>query len=159
MKRVLFGILLMVTSCTYHRTADEKQNALQEKITMQAVSSVGMPNITNFQEKRTLKEIYELRDRQITTITYLFDMKGHLHKLCDSVGYGIPYATQYTSPSYIKYHSGGSTDVLPQADPNGLYSPSNAEGTWILCLDSSTKRTKPVYVEPRIIVSPIALSE
>jgi len=47
--------------------------------------------------------------------------------------------------------------TLPQADPNGLYSPASAEGTWVLCVDHKDNKPKPIYVEPRIIVSPIAL--
>ena len=44
---------------------------------------------------------------------------------------------------------------MPQADPNGLFSPESAEGTWVLCSDpSGNGETRPVYVEPRIIVSP-----
>lgn len=154
---LLFVALVMFASCSDNK-AEDRQNKAQEELLSQSVNSVGMPNILNFQEKRTLKEIYELRDRQITTTTYLFDMKGHLHKLCDSIGYGIPYATQYTNPSHITYYGGGYF-VLPQADPNGLFSPASADGTWVLCLDNKTKKTKPVYVEPRIIVSPVALDE
>lgn len=160
MKRTFLSLLiassvLFLASCD-EDSADMKQNAMQEQILKQSVDSVGMPNILNFQEKRILKEIYELRDRQIPTTTYLFDLYGHLHKLCDSIGYGIPYATQYTNPEYITYQN-GSSHIIPQADPNGLYSPASAEGTWVLCLDPKTKKTKPVYVEPRIVVSPIAL--
>ena len=154
----LMGIVLIcgIAACD-DNTADMKQNAQQEQLLKQSVNVVGMPNILNFQEKRTLKEIYELRDRQIVTTTYLFDLYGHLHKLCDSIGYGIPYATQYTNPDYITYQNSRS-HVIPQADPNGLYSPASAEGTWVLCLDKATKKTKPVYVEPRIVVSPIKLN-
>lgn len=47
--------------------------------------------------------------------------------------------------------------VLPQADPNGLFSPASAEGTWILLKDPHGSDVKPVYVEPRVIVSPFKL--
>ncbi len=49
--------------------------------------------------------------------------------------------------------------VIPQADPNGLFSPASAEGAWVLCLDPADKRTKPVYVEPRVVVSPFRLPQ
>ena len=120
---------------------------------MRSVESVGMPGITKFQEKRTLKQILELRDKEIATYSYTQDMNGGLHLLCKSVGYGIPYATQYTNPSV--YATSGAT--LPQADPSGLFSPTSADGTWVLCLNSETKQVSPVLVEPRLILSPFAL--
>jgi hypothetical protein len=47
--------------------------------------------------------------------------------------------------------------VLPQADPNGLFSPASAEGTWVFCKDPGGTVVKPVYTEPRIIVSQFEL--
>ena len=148
---------LALTGCLEQSSRDLERQS-QENATMQAVRSVGMPAIVNYQEKKNLKQILELRDQaKYQTITYITDLNGHIHKVCDSVGYGIPYATQYTNPSSIdKYGSGGYV-VLPQADPNGLYSPSSAEGTWVQCLDPSDKTVKIVYLEPRIVVSPFPL--
>lgn len=40
--------------------------------------------------------------------------------------------------------------------PGGLYMPSQAEGTWIMALDSAGD-AHPLYVEPRVIVSPFRL--
>lgn len=140
-------------------TGEQLQNQQQQIATKQAVQSVGFPSITHYFEKRQLKTILELRDRAISTVTYLQDMQGHLHKLCDSVGYGIPYATQYTNPQQVEHHSDtyGGNIAVSQADPNGLYSPPDAAGTWVLCLDPLTKRTTPVYSEPNVVVSPFAL--
>jgi hypothetical protein len=73
--------------------------------------------------------------------------------LCKSIGFPIPYATQFTSPSKIESW-GGHPIVVPQADPNGLFSPSNAEGTWILCLNpNNSKDIEPVYSEPKVITA------
>ena len=129
----------------------------QEELSLQAVQSVGMPAITNFAEKRMFKDILELRDRSVPTTTYLVGMNNQLTKLCDSVGYGLPYATQYTNPMRVGGDGTHGYVTLPQADPNGLYSPSSAEGTWVLCVDHKDGKAKPIYVEPRVIVSPIAL--
>src|ERR1019366_6020122 len=81
-------------------TADQKARRQQEVLSSQSVSQVGMPAIVNFQEKRMMKTILELRDTTIPTNTYIVDMNGKTHKKCDSVGYGLPYATQYTNPQY-----------------------------------------------------------
>jgi hypothetical protein len=82
------------------------------------------------------------------------DMNGRLHKICDSIGYGIPYATQYTNPERVVNPYTNAITTLPQADPNGLYSPASAEGTWVLCSNpNKSGDVAPVYIEPRIIVS------
>ena len=129
----------------------------QEELSLQAVQSVGMPAITNFAEKRMFKDILELRDKNTPTTTYLVGMNNQLTKVCDSIGFGLPYATQYTNPQRIAYDSGHGSVTLPQADPNGLYSPASADGTWVLCVDHKDGKAKPVYIEPRILVSPFAI--
>ena len=151
----LAGIAL--AACDHTPTSSEIEAQKQEQISLQSGQTVGMPAITNFAEKRMMKDILELRDQSTPTTTYITDMNGKLHKRCDSVGYGLPYATQYTNPSSVQYRGNGAYTVLPQADPNGLYSPAAAEGTWILCVDKKSGKPKPVYIEDRVTVSPIDL--
>jgi hypothetical protein len=89
-------------------------------------------------------------------------MTGKYTFFCTSVGYGIPYATEYTNPQKIDYYRvGGGTALgtLPQADPNGLFAPASAEGTWVMCKDPNGPDVKPVYIEPRVIVSPFDLDK
>lgn len=156
---------LALAGCDPTPTADQKMNAAQEQLSGEAAANVGMPAITNWQEKRMAKSILEARDRTIATTTYIVaENSGQLFKLCDSVGYGLPYATQFTNPSKlaIQYFGGNFghyvDGVIPQADPNGLFSPPAADATWIFCLDPADKKDKPVYVEPKTIVSPFPLT-
>ena len=162
MKKFLLVVpfIAMLAACDGRpESSTQIERRKQEELNLQAVTSVGMPAITNFAEKRMMKDIMELRDQNVATTTYIVDMNGKLHKICNSVGYGLPYATQYTNPQRIAYDSGHGSVTLPQADPNGLYSPASADGTWILCVDSKSGKAKPVYIEPRVIVSPIAIGE
>ena len=151
---------LAMAACDYtptSPTSEEKQNATQEQANLQAVQQVGFPAITNYAEKRLLKEIYELRDGQLRTYAYTQDMNGKYHKLCDSIGYGIPYDTEFTNPQQaINGNTTGAEPVIPQADPNGLYSGQTA-GTWVECHVPGTDKNTPVYVEPNVIVSPFPL--
>jgi hypothetical protein len=160
MKKVLsfIAVAFALTACEQPPSSTQIERKKQEELSMQAVTQVGMPAIVNFSEKRMMKDILELRDQNVATTTYLVDMNGKLHKVCNSVGYGLPYATQYTNPQRIAYDSGHGSVTLPQADPNGLYSPASADGTWILCIGKDGK-AKPVFIEPRVIVSPIPLGE
>jgi hypothetical protein len=152
------SLLLCLAACEEGvPSSDQIANQKQEQLSKQAVQEVGMPAIVNFQEKRVLKQILELRDTKIATVTYIVDWQAKLHKFCDSIGYGIPYATQYTNPQRAQHPYAGVWYTIPQADPNGLFSPAAAEGTWVLCLNPETKDVAPVYVEPRIVASPFAL--
>jgi len=164
--RILVVLLALVAvgGCEERRpSSDDIQRDQQEKILQEGTSQVGMPAIKNFRERKLYKDILEMRDQDgLVTYTYLWsDMQGKKVFFCQSVGFGIPYATQFTSPQkpHVEYGNGVSAVALPQADPNGLFSPASAEGTWILCKNPNGPETRPVYVEPRVIVSPFKLPD
>ena len=142
------------------RTADQKVASLQEKMQADAVNQTGMPGINNFTEMKLLKQIYEKRDQAINTYTYVPDMNGKLWHVCDSVGFGMPYATQYSAPTKnVWLHTGGGTWVnvnVPQSEPNALFPPGSADGTWVAC-GIVKGGTKLVYVEPKIVASEFRL--
>jgi len=161
------GLVCVVSACDEPRTqtSDEVQREQQEKLLAEGTAQTGMPSIKNFRERKLLKDILELRDQTgLTTYTYVFsEMTGKYTFFCHSVGYGIPYATEYTNPQKMEYYrlAGGGYGVttLPQADPNGLFSPSSAEGTWVMCKDPNGPDVKPIYIEPRVIVSPFDMEK
>lgn len=163
MKRIAFrlfpfGLMLVapLPGCD-DNDSNKQQTQRQETMLAQATNAVGMPAITNFAERRMMKAVLELRDKSMPTITYIADLQGHLHKVCDSIGYGLPYATQYTSPEYLTWRANNGYHRMPQADPNGLFSPQASEGTWVNCQNPETKQLAVVYIEPRVVVTPFAL--
>ena len=144
---LLIGVVALLSACgpqTDTRSSWQIERDNQERTLKQMAQSVGMPAITNFAEKRMMKDVLELRDKMQPTYTYLVGANNQLTKLCDSIGYGLPYATQYTDPKL--------------ADPNGLYTPASADGTWVLCLNPKNKKVEPQYIEPRVIVSTYPLN-
>lgn len=163
MKYLLILLTITLASCIEHTpSSDEIQQNVQERILKEATSQTGMPAIKNFRERKMLKDIMELRDQDgLTTYTYLYnEFAGKLQFLGESVGYGIPYATEYTSPQKFDEevkHGSVYVNQMPQADPNGLFAPASAEGTWVLLKNPNGKDVQPVYVESRIIVSPFRL--
>jgi hypothetical protein len=151
-------------------TSDEVQRAQQETLLAEGTAQVGMPAIKNFRERKLLKDILELRDQQgLVTFTYLENMipkvvkgrtvlGGKLTYFGETIGYGIPYATQFTNPQKIeRAQINVGYAVLSQADPSGLFSPASAEGTWVIMKDPKGSKTLPIYIEPRIVVSPFKL--
>lgn len=151
--------MLFMSACDSVSTADDKDAAKQEQMQKEGQAQAGMPGVHNFQEKKLLKMIYELRDDEnLICYAYLFnEFNGKLIFIGKCIGYGIPYSTQYSNPqkdTWPSYHDG---KMMPQAEPNGLFMPSSSEGTWLMLLDKDGK-PHPVYVEPRIIVSPFQIS-
>lgn len=164
MNKILSLVMVAVVTaagCDHQPSSDVVQQQEQERILKEGNAQVGMPAIRNFRERKILKDILELRDQDaLVTYTYLFnELDGKLIFLGETIGYGLPYATQFTNPEKGEWHTNGGWVTLPQADPNGLFSPSSAEGTWVLMKDPNGKKVQPLYVEPRIIVSPFKLPE
>ena len=165
----LVTVLLSGCPAPPQSTADQEQHKQQEGMLKEATAQTGMPNIVNFRERKLLKDILEQRDQEgLVTFTYLENeypqmvsgrtaLAGKLTYLGETVGYGIPYATQYTNPMQPAGYYEHGQYALPQADPNGLYSPASAEGTWVQMKDPNGKKTLPVYIEPRIVVFPFKI--
>lgn len=142
-------VLLSAGSCD--TSSNDKQTNKSNNAGNTAQEKWGDPNITNFEEYKLLKEVYELRDKSnLVMYAYLQGNDGSLRCYGRVVGYGIPYATQMT-PQYTS-SSNGATD--PVREPNALFMPDSAEATWIRVIDETTGQTAVEYVEPRLIVSP-----
>lgn len=173
MKRILtlclLGFVVIGTgawddSCDSEAPSDKTQREQQEKMAQESNAQIGMPGITNFTEKKIVRKLYELRDQNISTFSYVMDMNGRLFHICDSIGYGLPYGVQFSNPSKVIVNSDGqytgtAPATMPQAEPNGLFMPPTAEGTWVICASKDKKGDiEPVYVEPRVVVSPFKLA-
>jgi hypothetical protein len=132
------------------------QNRQTEEILSYADKKTGgMPRITNYFELTFAKRIMAKRDDAISTVTYVQNITtGKFLCIGKSIGYGLPYAVEITNPlQYI-----GQGGVIAQADPNGLYMPQSAEGTWVDLINPTTGADDPVYSEPRVFVTPFELA-
>jgi hypothetical protein len=153
--------LLMSNSGCDENSSDAIQRQQQEKILQEGTRELGMPAIKNFQEKKTLKWIFELRDdAKILNYAYCFsEVTGKFSYIGRCIGFPIPYCTQYTNPQKPAWPGYHDSYTLPQADPNGLFSPASADGTWILLVDPKTGDPHPMYMEPKVTVVPFPLPD
>lgn len=163
-------VLIFSTSCkeSIPVTTEVDIQSKTEAAMSEANRQVGMPAIVNFQEKKLMKQIYELRDQEdLVCHAYLFNkMTGEVGQyLGKCIGYGLPYSTQFSNPQRVvdvhdfgveSYESNASA-VIPQPEPNGLFMPEGLSATWLLLIDPETNKPRPVYIEPEIIVSPFKL--
>lgn len=166
---LLLWLVIMMSGC-YEETnkSDSIIAKQQEKAMSEMVRQTGIPAIHNFQEKKMMKMLYELRDREdLICYVYLMNqMDGTVGQfLGKSIGYGLPASTQYSNPQKVSRqrigNPGGTgtiyTGTMPQAEPNGLFMPEGLSATWLMMIDPKTNEPRPVYVEPLIIVSPFPL--
>ncbi|MEQ1500154.1 MAG: hypothetical protein ABL917_02130 [Parcubacteria group bacterium] len=171
-KAVIFIALagLILVGCEeLPKSSDTIQQKQQETILAEGTAAIGMPAIKNFRRRRIMKDIQEMLDQNgLVTYTYLENMNptpihghtalgGKLTFFCNSVGYAISAATQFTNPQKIEHPNQGVWFTMPQADPDGLFSPASAEGSWVMCKDPNGTDTKPTYSEPRLVTSPFKL--
>ncbi len=162
---MLAFVMLSCEQMAKKPTSDELMQKKTENVMREINRETGMPALTNFQEKKNLKWIYELCDQEkLICHAYLFnEMKGEIGQyLGKCIGYGIPYSTQYSNPQKVSTVDGGQYGarnpyILPQPEPNGLFKPEGMSATWLIMIDPKTKKPRPVYVEPTIIVSPFKL--
>lgn len=162
MKRLLFIFIILslfIFGCEGNNSSDSIQQKQTEKALSEAQRQIGMPNIVNFQQRKLMKMIFEQCDRE-NLITYAYiksDYKGKLFFIGKAIGYGIPFSAQFTNPMKVVYSNSHGRITLPQADPNGLFMPTSSSATWLMLIDPKTKKPRPVYVEPEIVVSPFPL--
>lgn len=166
---VLFLVMVLFSiNCDLDvpKSSDAQQAAQTEEALSEAQRQIGMPNIVNFQQHKLMKLIYEMCDKE-DLICYAYiksDYQGKLMFIGQCIGFGIPFSAQFTNPEklvnrYGKPITTSAWDVynLPQADPNGLYMPTSSSATWLMMVDPETKKPRPVYIEPEIVVSPFKL--
>ena len=165
----LVAIALLFVGCTKSKqSADTLQTKQSETLFSEAQRQIGMPNIVNFQQRKLMKLIFELCDKE-DLITYAYiksDYQGKLFFIGKCIGYGIPFSAQFTNPEKVVQGDhqlgrdlAGMNFVMkiPQADPNGLFMPTSSSATWLMMLDPKTNKPRPVYIEPEIVVSPFPL--
>lgn len=155
---VAVGVIgMLLAGCSAQDdNSDAKQQNQQEKILKQATDQTGMPNITNFTERKMMKDILELRDKaNLTTYVYTQNqMDGKWVYQGRAIGFGLPYGTEYTNPQKIADSSTqGGYAILPQADPNGLFSAQNANATWIMMINEKTNEPEISYLEPNAYIT------
>jgi hypothetical protein len=154
-------LALAIIACDDLPTStDQKVAQQQSQLTAQGAQQTGMPGITNFTEMKLVRKLYELRDQNITTYAYVPDYQGRLWHICDSIGFGLPYGVQFSNPE--RRANGENSQYgynIPQAEPNGLFMPETAEGTWVICtVPGKAGDIAPMYVEPRVVVSTTKLN-
>lgn len=159
---LMVSIAIAFSSCGEDQKfndTDSQQQQQQEKLLQDQNNQVGLPDIKNWSEKKLLKKIIELRDNaDLKTYLYNQNLDGKYIYIGQCIGFGIPYSTQYTNPEKFNTVDGGEYSaenpyVLPQADPNGLFSGQGQQATWIQYVNPENGTLEVIYMEPNAVVT------
>ena len=145
---LLVSFLTIAAQCGSQGIEREQREANQ----LSLIQNQPVPNLGGYSfERDVVIQTYLARNRTIATYTYtMTEIDAKIIEICASIGYPIPYATQLTNPlNWV----GSNGAVIGNPEPNGLYSPDNAEGTIINCANENGTIT-PTYWEPRVFALP-----
>ena len=98
-------------------------------------------------QRQLMIDLYKAMNSSVTTYTYVMNQyTGKPYFYCPSIGYAIPSNTELTNPDAVSWPGDNHGFVLPQAEPNGLYSSPSTSGTFVMCANSDGT-VSPEYFE------------
>jgi hypothetical protein len=154
MKYVLFSILIVfLIGCVDANTETKDKEIVQEQQNhYQKVHPVPFFDYSISRDVYT--QIYEVvTTKAYTTYTVIESMTGLTFFHGPSIGYGIPADTSITNPLQTYGYSSGALTSIEQAEPNGLFSSKNTDGTWVLFIQTDGTVT-PIYTEHKVTTFP-----
>lgn len=144
-------IFLASTASSCDGTSEAERNDRQVTDNQLDIYNKAQPVHTyNYSMPRdVMQQIYDATMSAHNTWTVFYSY-GQPIDMCPSVGFPIPGGTQLTSPGKTITTGSDGIATVPQAEPNGLYSPDSANaGTWVLCVYNG--KIEPRYAEPDVI--------
>ena len=153
-------MVLVFASACQNDSSENKDRELVNK--QQGIYSNAQPvHIYDYSIPRGIyQQIYDFTTTNIVaTYTVIESITGVTRYECPSMGYAIPADTSLTNPLQGQYNVDGTgpdefSVVVEQAEPNGLFSSKNTDGTWVLCVELKTGEVYPVYTEHKVTTFP-----
>lgn len=157
---LVFFATLFLTSCELEEKADKKESKIVEQQQSHYAKVQPVPSYDYSIPRDIVIQIYNVVTQEArSTYTVIESVTGETKFHGPSLGYGIPADMSLTNP--LQKASPGSVHdgaVIEQAEPNGLFSSKNTDGTWILFVDINGDIT-PVYTEHKVTTFPFAVKK
>lgn len=96
-------------------------------------------------------DFYKAQNETAGTWSYISSWDGQVKFETPSQGYPTPMDTQLTNPLKVQYSSSGA--VVAQAEPNGLFTSANTDGTIIMATNTDGTLS-PIYTELKVTCFP-----
>lgn len=130
-----------LAACGGHGNAANNANAKAESNQLGIYNATQpLPVFNKSQLRQTLIEVETAQAQPTATTTFFFNL-GTTDPIssCPSIGFPVATTDQVSNPDQVlnvnSYH-GSPGAVVPQIDPNGVYS-GDSTGTYVLCLNAS----------------------
>lgn len=136
-------ILIAASSCDTSEEVDSKRVNDQQSL---YATTQPIPQFKWSQDRDNLIQIYKMKNEaRVTHSVVRSQGTGSILWDCPSIGFPLPADTQLTNPLQRVYNAA----VIEQAEPNGLYSSKNTDGTYVICVleDGSLS---PQYTEAKV---------
>jgi hypothetical protein len=162
MKKIAAGVAvaalaLGLAACGEGNSSNSARKAEQDVVGRQQqhyLKAQPVPFFDFSQDRDTLTQIYKLKNEARTTYSVVTSQgTGKVLFECDSRGYPIPADQQLTNPDQVLDAKVEGAVVIPQAEPNGTFSSTNTDGTWILCIRANGQ-VVPIYTEQKVDTYP-----
>ncbi len=167
MRKLFFVVLLaigvaLLAGCSQPASQNSIETRQQDQGTTQIVRNQPVPDLGGYSRERDLaiRMMLARNNDTVTTWSYIITLSGVVLEVCPSIGYGIPYSAQLTSPDKIigctdsngvTYNpTGGCNGVVAQSEANTLYTPDSAAATWVMCVVNG--KQVPTYIEDDVDV-------
>lgn len=154
---------ITVAACTGSTSGLGNDQALTDQQLRQYQLAQPVPFFDWSMDRQALIDIYQAKNEQRTTWAVVTSQgTGQILFTCPSLSYPIPADTQLTNPEQLQTvwagNAGGSSwhsvdGVVGQMEPNGVYTSSNTDATYVLCLRPNGK-VSPVYTEQEVTLFP-----
>lgn len=141
---VTAAAVLSTAACTHGgANAQQQEQAQQNADTQSLENSQPLPHYQYSQIRQTLIDAQTM-EADGTQTTSLFFLNGIAKPIftCPSLGEPVANTDQLSNPEQIAPISGkygGGATNLPQMDPNGIYTGSSSQGTYVLCVNGGGK--------------------
>jgi len=127
-----------LAACGGHPNAQQTEQSVEQNQQAQYNQSQPIPFFKWSLERQVLidAETASANGDQSTSFFFNFGVQDPVFS-CASLGMAVPDTSQLSNPEQIAPISskwGGGATTLPQADPFGVHSPPNSDGTYVICL-------------------------
>lgn len=156
-----FVALTILTGCDKNESAETRDAKRVQSQQGQYEKGQPVPAFDWSLERHLVIELYKVRNQKAATHSVWRSDYGIIEGDCPSYGYGIPFDTSLTNPLAPIVHGWdpyvGSwqeeSQVVEQAEPNGVFASKNTSATWVMCLGEAGN-IEPIYVETKVTVYP-----
>jgi hypothetical protein len=136
-------LVFSAAACTHGPSVQQQEQASQQADTASLERSQPLPHYNYSQIRQTLIDAQGIEANGVQTTSFFFQqgMPAPVFT-CPSLGEPVANTDQLSNPQQLVPVTGswgGGHDVLAQMDPNGIYTGSSSQGTYVLCVNGAGK--------------------